>query len=120
YVPYSYDSLREELGLEREPLDEHGVVSGPVTEQLARRARDVPGTTWGLSTTGIAGPSGGTADRPVGTAFVGLAHAAPWETGASYATVERRQFDGDRAAVRERIARAALGTLLGAVRETGT
>lgn len=111
-VPYSYDSLRDLIGIERETLDEHGVISEPVTRQLARRARDMGGTTWGLSTTGIAGPDGGSAEKPVGTGFVGVAYAAPWETGSSYAIVVRDDHDGDRATIRRGIARSALEALL--------
>lgn len=111
-VPYSYDSLRDLLGITREALDEHGVVSAPITRQLAQRARDTADTTWGISTTGIAGPSGGTNEKPVGTAFIGVAFAGPWETRTSYARVERHQFDGDRLRIKEHIARQALESLL--------
>lgn len=111
FVPYSYDSLREELGIDRETLDAEGVVSEPVTRALARRARDRSDATWGVATTGIAGPTGATADKPVGTVYVGIAYAGPWETGTSYATARRHEFDGDRGEVRERASRAALAQL---------
>lgn len=115
FVPYSYDSLRASLGVDREALDEHGVVSEPVASLLARRARDLSDATWGVSTTGIAGPSGGSDDRPVGTAYTGLAYAGPWETESSYAVAERHQFEGGRLEIKERIARAALESLLSAL-----
>lgn len=111
YVPYSYDSLREQTGVTRERLDAEGVVSAPVTRQLSKRARDVADATWGLATTGVAGPGGGTPDKPVGTAHVAVAHAAPWESDRSYAAAETHAFDGDRETVRERTARAALAHL---------
>ena len=88
-VTYAYDAKRELLGVTREALDEHGAVSEVVARQMARRVRDVSGTTWGLSVTGIAGPSGGTPDKPVGTVY-----------------------DGDRAAVKAEAARGALAFLL--------
>jgi nicotinamide-nucleotide amidase len=119
FVPYAYDSLREELGIERETLDAEGVVSEPVARQLARRARDRADATWGVATTGVAGPTGGTAEKPVGTVLMGLAYAGAWETGTSYATTERREFDGDRATIREKASRAALGLLHEHVGETG-
>lgn len=114
-VAYAYDTKRRLLGVRRETLDEHGVVSAPVAREMARGIRDTADVTWGLSTTAIAGPSGGTDDRPVGTAFVAVAHAAPWETGDSYAVVERYRFDGDRGAVRAAVVRRALADLLAEV-----
>ncbi|MFB6143455.1 MAG: CinA family protein [Halorientalis sp.] len=119
-VPYSYDSLRETLAVSRETLDDHGVVSEPATREIARGVRDTAKTTWGLATTGVAGPSGGSAATPVGTVFVAVSHAGPWGTGASGVTVERHEFDGDRSAVRELGARRALADLRDRVREQRT
>jgi nicotinamide-nucleotide amidase len=82
---------------------------------MARGVRDRAGTTWGLSTTGIAGPSGGSAEKPVGTVYVGVAYAGAWGTGESFTTVAHYEFDGDRLAVKEQIARQALRDLLAAV-----
>ncbi|MFC7235622.1 CinA family protein [Halosegnis marinus] len=112
---YSYESKMELVGVARETLDDHGAVSEPVARQMARGARDTAGTTWGLSTTGIAGPSGGTPDKPVGTVYVGVAFRGEWGTGDSFARVERYEFDGSRTEVKERIARRALADLLAAV-----
>lgn len=117
WVPYAYDSLREELAVARETLDDHGAVSAPVVRELARAARDRARADWGIGVAAIAGPTGGTEERPVGTAFVGIAEAAPWESGKSKATVERYAFDGDRAAVREQVARQALRDLHAALGE---
>lgn len=111
YVTYAYDAKRDVLAINRETLDEHGAVSEPVARGMARAARDLGDTDWGVATTGIAGPTGGTPETPVGTVFVGVAWAAPWESGDSGVVVERHEFDGDRAAVRERMARAALAEL---------
>lgn len=119
FVPYSYDSLREELGITREALDAEGVVSEPVTRQLARRARDRADATWGVATTGIAGPTGGSLEKPVGTVYLGLAFAGPWETDTSYARAERRKLEGGREQVREKASRAALGLLYEHVTERG-
>jgi nicotinamide-nucleotide amidase len=110
-VPYSYDSLRELLAISREALDTHGVVSAPVTEEIARATRDTAKVTWGIATTGVAGPDGGTADIPVGTGFVAVAHAADWGTEASGATVSRYEFPGSRREVKEQLARQALRDL---------
>ena len=118
-VTYAYDAKRELLGVTREALDEHGAVSETVARQMARRVRDLSGTTWGLSVTGIAGPSGGSPEKPVGTVYLGVAYAAEWGSGASYAAVERREFDGDRAAVKTEAAEAAMSLLLSHVESRG-
>ncbi|MFC4356662.1 CinA family protein [Halobium salinum] len=111
-VTYSYDAKRAQLAVPREALDAHGAVSEPVAGAMARGVRDVADTTWGLATTGIAGPDGGSGEKPVGTVFVGVAYAAPWGSGESFSRVERHEHDGSRVEVKERIARGALETLL--------
>lgn len=111
WVPYAYDSVRTELGVDRETIDADGVVSPAVTAALAKRARDRADATWGLATTGVAGPTGGTPAKPVGTGHVGVARAAPWESGESYVETATEEFDGDRSAVREKLSRAALHAL---------
>jgi len=114
-VAYSYGAKRDLLAVSREALDDHGAVSEPVARQLAAGVRDTADTTYGVATTGIAGPSGGTDDKPVGTVFVGVAYAAPWGTGRSETTVERYEFDGTRRECKEQFARQALTDLLAAV-----
>ena len=111
-VTYSYDAKLTELAVSRESLDDHGAVSAPVAEQMAAGVRDTAGTTFGLSTTGIAGPEGGTEEKPVGTVFIGRAYAADWGTGGSYTEVSRHVLDGDRVEIKEGIARTALELLL--------
>jgi len=114
-VTYSYDAKRDLLAVAREMLDEVGAVSEPVARQMARAVRDTADTTWGVATTGVAGPSGGTDETPVGTAYLGVAHAAPWGSGDSFSTVTRYEFDGDRRTVKRVIAEQALADLLDAV-----
>ena len=111
-VTYSYDAKQELLAISREALDDHGAVSEPVAGQMARAVRDTAGTTWGLATTGIAGPTGGTPETPAGTVYIGVAHAAPWESGESDWTVSRYEFDGSRTEVKRKIAEQALTDLL--------
>jgi hypothetical protein len=84
---------------------------------MAEGARRQPGADLAVAVTGIAGPGGGTEDKPVGTVFVGRAYAAPWGSGASATTVERYEFDGDRGEIREQIARQALEDLLDGVED---
>lgn len=114
-VTYSYDAKLTELAVPREYLDEEGAVSEPVARAMARGIRDTAGTDWGVATTGIAGPSGGTGDKPVGTVFVGVARRGDWGTGESGATVSRYEFDGSRTEIKELIARRALADLLESV-----
>lgn len=110
---YSYGTKRQFLGVSREALDDHGAVSEEVALEMARGVRDVADTTWGVATTGIAGPSGGTAENPVGTVYIAVSYAAPWGSGDSYATARRYEFDGDRPAVRAKTVERALADLEG-------
>ncbi|WP_254831758.1 CinA family protein [Haloglomus salinum] len=114
-VTYSYDAKRDVLAVPREYLDEEGAVSEPVARAMARGVRDTADTTWGVATTGIAGPSGGDDEDPVGTVYIGVAHAGAWGSGQSMTTVERYVFDGDRLAVKEQFARQALRDTLTAI-----
>jgi nicotinamide-nucleotide amidase len=114
-VTYAYDAKRAVLGVPREDLDAEGAVSEPVAVAMARGVRDRADVDWGLATTGIAGPTGGTAETPVGTVYVAVARAAEWGSGDSYATATRHEFDGGRAAVRRAAVEAALAALADAV-----
>jgi nicotinamide-nucleotide amidase len=72
-VVYS-DAAKERLcGVPAALLEEHGAVSEPVARALAEGVRERSGATWGLATTGIAGPGGGTEDKPVGTVHIAVA-----------------------------------------------
>ncbi|WP_293033326.1 CinA family protein [Natronococcus sp.] len=114
---YAYDAKRRHLGVSREALDEHGAVSEPVAREMAQGIRDVTDTNWGIATTGVAGPTGGTEDDPVGTVYIGISYAGPWGTQSSFASVSRYEFDGDRATVRAKTVDRALEELLAAVAE---
>lgn len=110
-IAYGYGTKLEELAVPRERLDEHGAVSEPVAAAMARGIRDRAGTTWGVGSTGIAGPGGGTEETPAGTLFVGIAYAGDWGTGDSFVTVDRYEIDGSRTERKARFARRALTDL---------
>jgi len=110
-VAYSNRAKQTDLGVSRESLDADGAVSESVAREMARGVRDTAGTTWGVSTTGIAGPTGGSDDKPVGLVYVGVAYAGPWGSESSFSRVDRHVFDGDRQAVAQQSAAAALSVL---------
>ncbi|AWB28103.1 CinA family protein [Halococcoides cellulosivorans] len=109
-VTYSYAAKRESLGVARETLAAHGAVSEPVARQMAQGVRDRAGTDWGVSTTGIAGPTGGSPEKPVGTVFIGVA-ATDSPGGGPATRVDRFEFDGSRTEIKRSIAEQALREL---------
>ncbi len=106
WVTYSDDLKRSCLGVRAELLAAHGAVSAPAAAAMAGGALDRGGSGWALAITGIAGPEGGTEAKPVGTVFIALARR-----GAGPVPVRRFRFPGDRRAVREISASAALQIL---------
>ncbi len=100
-VTYSDQSKIDLLGVDPEQLRQHGAVSAVVAEQMADGVRRRFGSTFGLSATGIAGPSGGSEEKPVGLVFLGWSDSAHCHS-------ERIQFNGDRELVRQFAAQNAL------------
>lgn len=101
YVTYSNASKVGLLGVTAEDLATHGAVSEAVALQMARGAAERAGVDFGVGITGIAGPDGGTTDKPVGTVFVAIHDSA--------GTVARLlKMTGSRAAIRERATQTAL------------
>jgi len=106
------DRLKQDLlGVPEELLRQHGAVSEPVARSMARGVRERLGADYGIGITGIAGPGGGSADKPVGT--VHIAVAGPGEDGdAADDVVHRRvRFPGDRERVRHQSGQLALEML---------
>jgi nicotinamide-nucleotide amidase len=92
------------LGVPASVLEQYGAVSEPVAQAMAAGARERTGSTFALSVTGVAGPSGGTPAAPVGTVCIGLAHPEGAEA-------RRHRFLGDRARVRAIAVQTALDLL---------
>lgn len=108
-VSYDPRVKHELLGVEQCVIDTVGVVSEPCARQMAEGARRALKVDVAVSATGIAGPTGGTAEIPVGTVFIGV-------SSASGTRVEECHFTGDRQSVREQSVRRALEMALEAVR----
>jgi len=103
-VTYSNDAKVRTLGVRRETLEEFGAVSSQTAEEMAAGMRDRTGTDYAISVTGIAGPDGGTEEKPVGTVFLGLADADGTRS-------KKFTFPGDRYLIRWRTSQAALDLL---------
>lgn len=105
-VTYANELKEKLLGVPSGLLSTVGAVSEPVVRAMARGAQDAFGSTYALAVTGIAGPAGGTAEKPVGLVFLGLA------TPAGVSACEMRfGSDSSRSVIRERAARTALNLL---------
>jgi len=104
-ISYANRVKVELLGVSPATLDTDGAVSQATAEQMARGARERLSADIGLSVTGIAGPTGGTPDKPVGLTWIGIA-------GPDGTRSQRFVFEGDRAAVKQQASEAALRLLL--------
>ena len=103
-VTYSNPAKETFLGVQAETLARHGAVSEPVAREMAEGARRQTRADYALSVTGIAGPGGGTPDKPVGTVFIGLA-------GPAGTVVEHRMNPWDRETFKQVTAQQALDLL---------
>ena len=105
FVTYSNAAKTELLEVSEALIETHGAVSEPVVRAMAAGALRRSRAQWAVAVTGVAGPTGGSADKPVGTVWFG------WATPVGVFT-ERQRFDGDRAAVRQATVAHALNGLL--------
>jgi len=103
-VSYSNRAKTEHLAVSREMLETYGAVSPEVAEAMAKGVRELSGSDLGLSTTGIAGPSGATKTKPVGLVYLGLAHAEG-------CVVSEQVFPGSREVVKLKAAVYALNMI---------
>lgn len=109
FVTYTNAAKQDMLGVQAGCLAEHGAVSEATVRQMAEGALARSGAQRSVAVSGIAGPGGGSADKPVGTVWLAWA-GADMPTRAS-----RYRFDGDRDAVRRQAVAAALQGLLDAL-----
>ncbi|MGV3722254.1 MAG: CinA family protein, partial [Actinomycetota bacterium] len=103
-ISYSNEAKTNLLGVPAALLQAHGAVSAPVAEAMARGARERLGSDYAVSITGVAGPDGGTAEKPVGLVYIGV--ATPERVFAT-----ENHFIGIREDVRRRSTQVALQLL---------
>ena len=101
FVTYSNEAKSELLGVPAALIAEHGAVSEPVVRAMVEGALRHSRAHIAVAVTGVAGPSGGSADKPVGSVWLG------WATAAGVKT-QLRHFDGDRQQVRQATVQRAL------------
>lgn len=101
YVTYSNGQKEKILGVSRRTLDEYGAVSPQTALEMCRGAKNVSGADIAISVTGIAGPGGGTPDKPVGLVYIGICTDSVWES-------KKLILNGSRQNVRERTSLYAL------------
>lgn len=106
FVTYSNGSKMRMLGVQSEVLDEFGAVSEEVAEQMALGAQRNSAADIAVSVTGIAGPGGGSAIKPVGTVYIANVILNQSAITTHY------QFEGDRQAIREQTTLAAISLLI--------
>lgn len=94
-VSYSNEAKVDLLGVRRDTLMQEGAVSEAVARQMAHGVRKQLKTDWSVAVTGIAGPSGGTPDKPVGTVCFAIA-------GPSFESSRKEVFSGDRKAIQQK------------------
>ncbi|MBL7250101.1 CinA family protein [Alcanivorax marinus] len=102
FVTYSNDAKMEMLGVAAATLERHGAVSEATVLEMARGALARSRADLSVAVSGVAGPGGGTDDKPVGTVWIGWAQTPGWSRA------ERFHFPGDRSAVRRATIVAAL------------
>ena len=110
FITYTYISKREMLGVKSQTLARHGAVSEEVVQEMARGALARSHAQVAVSISGVAGPSGGTPDKPVGTVCLA------WAVKRGPLVLETRRFRGDRDQVRRR---SVAHALRGAIRIIG-
>ena len=109
YITYSNEAKEECLGVPSELIESFGAVSEQVAKAMAEGAQANSGVNTAISITGIAGPSGGSVDKPVGTVCFGWAIQS--DAGEKRLLTKTLYFDGDRQAIREQACHYVLSEL---------
>jgi nicotinamide-nucleotide amidase len=110
FVTYSNEAKTELLGVDAGLIAAHGAVSEAVARAMAQGALARSGADIAVAVTGIAGPTGGSPDKPVGTVWLA------WAVRGGIVEAERQRFEGDRAEVRRATCARALDGLLARTR----
>ena len=106
FVTYANEAKTAALGVDAALIEKHGAVSEPIAKQMAEGAQKNTGANFALATTGIAGPDGGTPEKPVGTVFVALAMRG------GKTLVQHHRFPTDRETFKNLVSQTALDLLL--------
>jgi len=105
-VAYDNSIKRDVLGVSNDILKKHGAVSKETVESMLIGAQNLLKTEWTLALSGIAGPSGGMPDKPIGTVFIGIAYKG------EILEVSHNYFEGSRAQVCQQSVQKAIDVLL--------
>ncbi len=108
YVTYSNEAKHRLLGVSEKALKDYGAVSSQVAEQMARGVMEAAGAQAAIAVTGIAGPDGGTAEKPVGLVYIGCCIQGE-------IVVTENHFKGSREEIRQNTVEAALKLLLNCI-----
>lgn len=105
FIPYSNNAKESLLGVRHHSLKEHGAVSSVVAEEMARGARIASGSDVAVAVTGIAGPTGGTPEKPVGTVFIAV-------NIGDNTIVHKKYFSGSRIDIKNLTSDAAIDMVI--------
>lgn len=110
YITYSNEAKEKLLGVSHETLERYGAVSSQTAEEMARGARQSANADISIISTGIAGPDGGTKEKPAGLVYLACCCKG-------HVKVERHLFSGDRQAVRNCAVREALRLIIKTIQQ---
>jgi PncC family amidohydrolase len=109
-ICYSNESKKKLLGVKETTLKKHGAVSAAVALEMAKGIRKKAGSDFGIAVTGIAGPTGGTKEKPVGTVYIAVAYpGGEWEHGYLFPFGRRRFKQVVAATALDRLRRILMG-----------